>query len=139
MPKLKTSSSASAQFKRYNAEGRWLKNRIADLESTCHRQPNNEVAAKALTMALNNKLVRHSGRKSGGHTCKGMYSKLGFYENAPSDVMLKSKLPIHWYFGGDFKPFTIPSPKLTVREQFEALGLKMSKTYAKRIHKKATR
>ena len=138
MPKLKQGASAKAQFKAYANENRHEKNKLDKMTRAAKAQPNNAPLQAALTRLYKSGATYTRNRKSGGHTCKGLYKKLGFVKNQPSDLMKKSKLEINWYMGIEMANASTPNHGKNMRTQLEALGFKWG-GYGKRKHKKTTR
>lgn len=96
----RSGNSYKNQYKAYKAESREHKNKIKKLQRVVRNQPNNKQAVEALDNTLKGKDSHKSGRRSGGHVCKGLYKELGFKENKPQDIHKKKAL--HWYMGGEF-------------------------------------
>lgn len=136
MPKLKQSASDKHQYSQYKSK--FEKNKLAKLRRLAKSQPNNKPLQARLEKALDKGIRYIRNRKSNGHTCKGMYSILGFVKNQPNGLMLKSKLGIHWYSGGEYNfNHIVPNHGKSMCEQFEALGYEKKKRYVRKYKKTA--
>ena len=135
MPKGKQSASDKAQYSAYTH--RFEKNKLAKLEKLAISQPNNKPLQEKLKKALDKGVVYTRNRKSGGHKCKGLYAKLGFVKNQPSELMKKSKLELHWFYGSDPTPCPTPNHGQSMCEQFEVLGYTKKKRYVRKYKKTA--
>ena len=126
MSKLKQTPAQKAQFATYAATG-FQRNKLATMLKTLKTQPNN----KQLDLITGFKYTR--SRKSSGHKCKGLCKELGFVKNMPNGNMLKSKLPLHYFYGAEFEfNHNTPNHGKSMGQQLQELG------YVRK-HKKTTR
>lgn len=136
MPKLKQSASDKHQYAQYKS--RFEKNKLAKLEKTAKAQPNNKPLQAKLEKALDKGIKYTRNRKSKGHVCKGLYKELGFEKNQPNGIMIKSKLPLHYFYGCELN-FNTPKPNhgSSMGDQLEAFGFERKKYVRK--YKKTSR
>ena len=139
--KLVRSASSKAQFKAYNLENRYTKNKYHKMVRAYMKQPHNE-QLRIKIVELHTKIIKYTrNRKSFGHICKGLYNSLGFEKNQPNEFMLKGKAPIHTYYAGaNIFAFnnSVPNTGKSMRTQLEELGFKWT-GYGKRKYKKTSR
>jgi len=69
--KKRAGKSYKEQYTAYKTQNRQTKNKIAQLQKVCNKQPDNENASKALKKAITSGKPHLSGRRSSGHICKG--------------------------------------------------------------------
>ena len=112
---LRNGNSYKNQYKNYNNNDSFTKNKIVKLKRTVKNQPNNEMAKDALKKALKTGCTYTRNNDNVSNSCKGKCSILGWIKNhVNKENAHKIRFSSIWHISPNYSKWFLPSaPKLS--------------------------
>ena len=127
---IRAGKSHKNQYKAYSNNNSFEYNKIAKLERTVKKQPNNLMAKEALKKAVKSGCTYSRNNKS-AHPCKGRSTAFGWEDNKAPKKSYKVVFSYIWHVSRNFSNWFLPScgdqlktanNAKTIRQQLINLG-----------------